>query len=84
MITGVSIAQNKEGVFIYLDRSVLAPEALHEITDFIFQHTGLPNTVGSVILAVDDNEQAEIEAMLAQLTDDDKKTAFTEYLTIQP
>jgi hypothetical protein len=72
-MVGVTIAENENSIVIMLDKHVFSHEEIDEALS-VLKHTELDT---SHIPEVDDEEQAEIEAILDAMTEEDKQIAFT-------
>ena len=73
-----SVAQNENGVFIYIDRTGINTIRLEQA----LRHFEYELSVPSHLEAASDEEQAEIAALLGVMTDDDKEIASTERVVL--
>ena len=81
----LSIAQNKDTFFVSIDRHKVSEDKLNLIEKFLRSIVSgkklkLDN---SNIKPVSDEEQAEIEAILDAIPEDDKEIAFTKIVEFQ-
>lgn len=72
------MAQNENGVFIYIDRTGINTIRLEQA----LRHFEYELSVPSHLEAASDEEQAEIAALLGTLSDNDKEIASTERVSL--
>lgn len=76
----VSIASNEDSVFIRLDKTLLDEKKIIQFLDLIKEI--FPEITTSSIDSVDEQEQTEIESILDNMSDDDKKITVSRFVTL--
>ena len=78
-MSNLNFAQNQNILFMSVDMDFLNPEVLDEINDYLWIEYN--KRLG--IMSVNDEEQAEIEELLNNMTEDDKQIVETHRLIVR-
>ncbi len=76
----ISIASDEKSVFIRLDKTLVDEKKIIQFLDLIKEI--FPEITTCSIDSVDEQEQAEIESILANMSDDDKKVTVSRFVTL--
>jgi hypothetical protein len=80
MMKTISIASNEDSVFIRSDKTLLDEKKIIQFLDLIEKI--FPEITTFPIESVDEQEQTEIESVLDNMSDDDKKITVSRFVTL--
>jgi len=80
MMKTISIASNEDSVFIRLDKTLLDEKKIMQFLDLIKEI--FPEITTFPVESVDEQEQTEIESVLDNMSDDDKKITVSRFVTL--
>ncbi len=78
----ISIASNEDSVFIRLDKTLLDEKKITQFLNLIKEIFPETTSFPFPIELVDEQEQTEIETVLNNMSNDDKKIAISRFVTL--
>lgn len=78
----ISIASNEDSVFIRLDKSLLDENKITQFLNLIKEIFPETANFPFPVELIDEQEQTEIETILNNMTDDDKKIVISRFVTL--
>ncbi len=78
----ISIASNEDSVFIRLDKTLLDENKITQFLNLIKEIFPETTNISFPVELVDEQEQTEIETVLNNMSNDDKKIAISRFVTL--